>query len=138
MLQKPGSKTLYFAVLILVQLVLGCNQAKNEETVIPVSADPKIASLKLPAEFHADHLYSPGIHDQGSWVAMTFDDKGRMIASDQYGNLYRLTIPAIGSDTNQTKIKVDSIVLQLSATPRKNQEESGMPMDCFMHLTACM
>ncbi|MDR3716846.1 MAG: c-type cytochrome [Puia sp.] len=77
------------------------------------STDPKISHLRLPAGFHADHLYSPGVNDQGSWVAMTFDNKGRMIACDQYGNLYRLTIPAIGSDTTQTKIKVDSLVLQI-------------------------
>ena len=25
---------------------------------------------------------------------MTFDDKGRIIASDQYGSLYRVTLPA--------------------------------------------
>ena len=28
---------------------------------------------------------------------MTFDDKGRMITSDQYGGLYRLKIPTVGS-----------------------------------------
>jgi putative heme-binding domain-containing protein len=28
---------------------------------------------------------------------MAFDDKGRMIASDQYGGLFRLTIPTVGS-----------------------------------------
>ena len=28
--------------------------------------------------------------DQGSWVAMTLDDQGRLICSDQYGGLYRV------------------------------------------------
>ncbi len=59
--------------------------------------DPKVDKLKLPANFRAEHLYSPSENGQGSWVAMTFDDKGRMITCDQYGFLYRLTIPAIGS-----------------------------------------
>lgn len=59
--------------------------------------DPKIDKLKLPANFKAEHLYSPSENGQGSWVAMTFDDKGRMITCDQYGFLYRLAIPAVGS-----------------------------------------
>ena len=32
---------------------------------------------------------------------MAFDDKGRMITCDQYGYLYRITIPPVGSDTGQ-------------------------------------
>ena len=38
---------------------------------------------------------------------MTFDDKGRMIASDQYGYLYRITIPPVGYDTTKDKVKVE-------------------------------
>ncbi len=34
---------------------------------------------------------------QGSWVSMTVDPRGRLIASDQYGGLYRVTVdPASG------------------------------------------
>ena len=53
--------------------------------------DPKVEKLKLLPGFKAEHLYSPSESKNGSWVAMTFDDKGRMIACDQYGYLYRLT-----------------------------------------------
>ena len=97
-----------FIVLIsFIQLIVSCN---NEA---PISSDPKIAALKLPKGFKAEHLYSPGMNDQGSWVSMTFDHKGRMIASDQYGNLYRLTIPAIGADTSKEKVQVNKIELHL-------------------------
>ena len=97
-----------FIVLIsFIQLIVSC----NNET--PISSDPKIAALKLPKGFKAEHLYSPGMNDQGSWVSMTFDHKGRMIASDQYGNLYRLTIPAIGADTSKEKVQVNKIELHL-------------------------
>ncbi|HVM86942.1 MAG TPA: hypothetical protein VMT76_02055 [Puia sp.] len=116
--QNLNSKLICIVACTLFLFSVSCNNVKNNESGNAVSSDPKIAALKLPADFHADHLYSPGIHDQGSWVAMTFDDKGRMIASDQYGNLYRLTIPPIGSDTAQNKIKVDSIVLQLPDTSK--------------------
>jgi putative heme-binding domain-containing protein len=123
--RNSSPKALSFAGYLLFLFALGCNQAKNNETTSPVSSDPKIASLKLPAGFHADHLYSPGINNQGSWVAMTFDDKGRMITSDQYGNIYRLTIPAIGTDTSQSKIIVDSIVIQLPNDTSKKSRRIG-------------
>ena len=96
-------------IYFFVFLISSCNNDKKEE----ISKDPKVAALKLPADFHADHLYSPGENEQGSWVAMTFDNKGRMITSDQYGNLYRLVIPAIGADTSKEKIKVEKIEVQL-------------------------
>ena len=67
--------------------------------------DDKASKLKLQPGFAAEHLYSPSANGQGSWVSMCFDNKGRLIASDQYGGLYRLTIPAIGSGTKPTKIE---------------------------------
>ena len=77
------NKTVKLLMVFLVLIILGtsCSQSGSGNKNI----DPKIAKLKLPDGFHAEHLYSPGENDQGSWVAMTFDDKGRMIASDQYG-----------------------------------------------------
>jgi putative heme-binding domain-containing protein len=66
----------------------------------PDSGDnPKLNKLKLLPGFRAEHLYSPSENKRGSWVAMTFDDRGRMITSDQYGFLYRLELPPVGSDT---------------------------------------
>ena len=56
-----------------------------------------LPELKLQPGFKAEHLYSPSENELGSWVAMCFDNKGRLITSDQYGGLFRLKIPAIGS-----------------------------------------
>jgi putative heme-binding domain-containing protein len=74
--------------------------------------NPKVQKLKLQPNFKAEHLYSPSEAGNGSWVSMTFDDKGRMIASDQYGYLYRLTIPPVGADTNTNKLKVEKLEIQ--------------------------
>ncbi len=41
---------------------------------------------------------------------MTFDDKGRMIASDQYGALYRLQLPKAGENA---KPKVEKLTVGL-------------------------
>ena len=42
---------------------------------------------------------------QGSWVAMCNDDKGRIIVSDQFGGLYRFTPPAPGKQLQQSDIE---------------------------------
>ncbi|WP_194972397.1 c-type cytochrome [Aquiflexum lacus] len=89
-------------ILILsVCLVLSCG--KSEETKEPLH--PKLEKLKLISGFKAEHIYSPGENEQGSWVGITFDDKGRMIATDQYGALYRLEIPAIGFEDLTPKVE---------------------------------
>jgi putative heme-binding domain-containing protein len=67
--------------------------------------DSKISKLKLQPDFVAEHIYSPSENKQGSWVSMCFDDKGRMLASDQYGGIFRLEIPAIGSKDLTPKIE---------------------------------
>lgn len=42
--------------------------------------------------------------EEGSWVSMTVDPAGRILACDQYGSLYRLTPPPLGS-TNEAKVE---------------------------------
>ena len=96
---KSFLKTLFLSAMVSA-VVVSC--AKKEEEA---PLDPKVAKLKLPDGFKAEHIYSPGDLDQGSWVAMTFDDKNRLITADQYGFLYRLEIPAIGSDSLAPKIE---------------------------------
>lgn len=81
----------------MVSLVLTISCEKEKNTIAEQESNPKLAKLKLQPDFSAEHLYSPSENDQGSWVAMTFDDKDRLIVSDQYGALYRMEVPAIGS-----------------------------------------
>ncbi|NDC78764.1 MAG: hypothetical protein EBZ67_12960 [Chitinophagia bacterium] len=47
--------------------------------------DPVTATLRVPEGFRVERLHSPRMAGQGSWVSMTFDDKGRILASDQHG-----------------------------------------------------
>ncbi|GAB3278844.1 hypothetical protein GCM10027347_53290 [Larkinella harenae] len=75
--------------------------------------NPKLDKLKLPPGFRAEHLYSPSENGTGSWVSMTFDGKGRLIASDQYGALYRLELPPIGG--TQKPVRVEKLTLKTGA-----------------------
>ena len=61
-------------------------------------------SLKVADGFKVDLLYTVPRDEQGSWVNMCVDPKGRLIVSDQYGKLYRITLPATDS-ANQPHIE---------------------------------
>lgn len=78
---------------------------KNPFSKNAVEDNPKIKKLRLAEGFAAEHIYSPSAENNGSWVAMAFDDKGRLITSDQYGKLYRLKIPAIGSASVKPEVE---------------------------------
>ncbi|MCB1230930.1 MAG: c-type cytochrome [Verrucomicrobiae bacterium] len=68
----------------------------------------QVDHIKLAEGFRVELLYSVPKTDQGSWVAMTQDDKGRLIVSDQYGSLYRLTPPALGQTLSEGDVeKID-------------------------------
>ncbi len=64
-----------------------------------------IKDIKLKEGFKAELLYSVPMKKQGSWVASCFDDKGRLIESDQYGKLYRVTPPPLGGSPSETKVE---------------------------------
>lgn len=63
-------------------------------------------SLKLLPGFKAELLYVVPKGEQGSWVSLTTDHKGRLIASDQGGaGLYRITPPSVGGAMEDTKVE---------------------------------
>jgi len=55
--------------------------------------------------FKMELLFSVPRDDQGSWVAMCQDDKGRLIVSDQHGGLYRFPIPKLGEAVDPASIQ---------------------------------
>ena len=105
MLKLSNSLRLPLALLLLLVLNASCTQNKQTTASQNGPVHPKIKKLKLPNGFHAEHLYGPSENEQGSWVSMAFDNKGRLIASDQYGSLYRLELPPIGSDNIEPKVE---------------------------------
>lgn len=64
-----------------------------------------IELIKIKKDFKVELLYSVPKATQGSWVSMCVDPKGRIIASDQSGRLYRLTPPAIGGKAEDTRVE---------------------------------
>ncbi len=65
-----------------------------------------ISRIKVAKDFQVELIYSvPGV-EQGSWVNLCVDPKGRIYASDQYGGLYRFTPPPPGGTLTQDQIEV--------------------------------
>lgn len=84
-------------------------KAKQKKKAAPApSTKPQFATdpatLKVAKGFKVELIYSVPKETQGSWVNLCTDSKGRLIASDQYGPLYRITPPPIGS-TDAPKIE---------------------------------
>lgn len=102
---KKNSVLLFRLLAIVLPIALAISFSIKNEDAFFIADDPKVANLKLPQGFKAERLYGPSEHEEGSWVSMTFDNKGRIIASDQYGYLYRINVPAIGDTINKTKVE---------------------------------
>lgn len=58
--------------------------------------------LQVPEGFEVELVYSVPLKEQGSWVALTPDSAGRLITSDQFGGLYRVTL---GDEDSVTEVE---------------------------------
>ncbi len=72
------------------------------------ATDP--AEIHVPPGFKVELLYTVPKAEQGSWVSITVDKKGRLLCGDQYGGIYRLTPPAIGSGGKAVVEPIDAEV----------------------------
>lgn len=86
----------------------------------PLAGIPANAGSGVPAGtfqtlpgFQVEKLFTVPKDKLGSWVSIAFDNKGRLIASDQEGKgLCRITLPAIGS---KDEVKVEHLDVKISA-----------------------
>ena len=60
---------------------------------------PEAADIKVATGFKVERLYTVPKEQQGSWVAITEDQRGRLITCDQYGGIYRIALPSDGAKT---------------------------------------
>ncbi len=104
-IEPPGEVTEMFrsptrAVLTLV-LLASCALTVDAQSPSATPAN----RLKVKNDFKVDLLYSVPKDTQGSWVNMAVDPKGRLIVSDQYGKLYRVTLPPVSGPVQAPKIE---------------------------------
>ena len=96
--------------------------AKPQAAAFSATAPDRI---KLPEGFKIELLYSVPRDTQGSWVAMCKDDKGRLIASDQYGGIYRFPVPAPGETVKASD--VEQITYATNSPARRKGKGKAAP-----------
>ncbi len=98
--------------------------------------------IQVAPGFKVELIYTVPKGDQGSWVALTIDPKGRLLASDQYGGIYRVTPPAIGTsaaakvehlDLDFSSIKVADTEAPREAKKDKARTDSGPRLEVGAH-----
>lgn len=77
---------------------VGVGEATGENTATPIDR------ITVAKDFRAELLYSVPGKDQGSWVNLCVDPKGRLIVSDQFGSLYRIELPKDGRPIQQSDV----------------------------------
>ncbi len=80
--------------------------AKQDDDDEPKAMATPIADMKIAKDFEVELLYSVPADVEGSWVSMCTDPKGRLIVCDQYGGLFRVTVPPLGTTEG---LKVEKI-----------------------------
>ncbi len=79
-------------------------QSTSDEVIQP-------SDIRALPGFKVELIHKVPKTEEGSWVSMTVDDQGRLIASDQYGGLYRLTVPPVGSGD---KAQIERLTAEIS------------------------
>ena len=91
---------------LLIVFTLSCQSTRN-------TSDEGPPEVNLPEGFSYDYLYSPSVEENGTWVALAFDDAGRLYASDQHGKLYSMDLGDTPPGEQPRNIKVDSLDLDI-------------------------
>ncbi len=89
----------------------------------------KVSEITVQEGFKVEKLYQVA-QGQGSWVAMTWDDQGRLITSDQYGGLFRVTLEPFKVEplkvklgaAQKAKIAAEETRIAAQKEIKKNQE----------------
>lgn len=118
---RPSAARL-FLTLASLSLSPSLAHAARPSAELPAAVAP--ASLQVAPGFKVDLLYTVPKEDQGSWVALTLDHKGRLIAADQYGSLYRLTLPPVDSTAST---QVEQLAVRLPAAQESTNKKGTIP-----------
>lgn len=96
-----SSSPIRFATIVLCAIVAlffySCPGLSAQNFGIPTELD-------LLDGFSAKVVYAVPAKEQGSWVSITTDPQGRLIASSQYGGLFRVTPQRDGLKTKVEKL----------------------------------
>ena len=93
----------FLPALTLTALLGGASAFAADAPANENKATPP-ARIKVAKGFAVELLYSVPAADQGSWISLCTDEKGRIYAGDQYGAIYRFPAPAAGQPLDPAAI----------------------------------
>ncbi len=105
-LHAGSPMTVEFKDVSLRQLKKG--EGKAAITAVSEKAGNKATPtdrIKVAKGFKAELLYSVPGDTRGSWVNLCTDNKGRLLVSDQFGGLYRITPPPAGKTLTSADVQ---------------------------------
>ncbi len=116
--------SLILCFLLNMQVSAQQNVNVGSQAAGPVKSVEDAGNLATPVDrikaakgFKVELIYSVPEETYGSWVNLCADGKGRLLVSDQFGGLYRLTPPA-----SDQKLKASDV----HAVPAKIRAVNGM------------
>ena len=83
-------------LLVTLALLAVISTMANAQTEKVGNKATPVDRIKAAKGFKVELLYSVPGDKQGSWVNLCTDNKGRLLVSDQFGGLYRISPPASG------------------------------------------
>src|SRR5215204_4878862 len=104
---------LFFATLLVEFAIQGAGaepeqkerQQKGAGAAIGENKATPVERIRTAKDFKVELIYSIPAPAQGSWVNLCLDGKGRLIASDQYGGLYRFRAPPPGEPLDGSQVE---------------------------------
>jgi len=79
--------------------------------------------FELLPGFQVEKLFTVPKEELGSWVCIAFDNKGRLLASDQGDKgIYRITLPAIDKDHRRTGLQTRPDTNKTNADPDGSED----------------
>lgn len=112
------TRVIHFASLLALSAATFAGAATGNPTEAAI--DP--AEMQVAPGFKVERLYTVPKAEFGSWVSLAIDPKGRLIAGDQYGALYRITPPKVGT-SGETQIERLAINLSTIPVPERSGAE---------------
>src|SRR3954451_15155663 len=95
MTMRTGWQVCVSAITLAVLLSISSASAQD-------AAATPANQVRIAKDFKVELVYNVPKDSQGSWVSMCVDPKGRLIVSDQYGGLFRITP---GKQPGDTKVE---------------------------------
>jgi putative heme-binding domain-containing protein len=94
-MHRFATALLTFSTLLVAQSVFAAPKKTPNSQV----------AIKSPPGFTVESIYAAGVPKIGSWVVLCADHKGRLIASDRQGPMYRITLPPLDQKDGQAKVE---------------------------------